>query len=211
MLSTACSLASASSLVEPSDKCATWCWTGGEPPSLAELLGQDSWLWHARVCVFVVGRVTTSRFCGADCSFLLSKNVPVCALWVRGRGKRSAKCWAPHPFGAPPLRGPTPSGPHPSGPTLEGPRKGRKKGRKKKEQQKQRKKETKKNKEKIGQSRSNKEDQSRFGQSLPQPLFAPCARDSFFCWTRTNSVVICGHLGEVRRWTVRDDNGTSDR
>ena len=41
MLSTACSLAFASSLVEPCDKCATWCWTGGEPPSLAELLGQD--------------------------------------------------------------------------------------------------------------------------------------------------------------------------
>ena len=40
MLSTACSLAFASSLVEPSDKCATWCWTGGGPPSLAELLGR---------------------------------------------------------------------------------------------------------------------------------------------------------------------------
>ena len=39
MLSTVCSLAFASSL-ELSDKCATWCWTGGEP-SLAELLGQD--------------------------------------------------------------------------------------------------------------------------------------------------------------------------
>ena len=50
-LSTACSLAFAS-LVEPSDKCATWCWTG-EPPSLAELFGQDP-QWHARAHVFVV-------------------------------------------------------------------------------------------------------------------------------------------------------------
>ena len=31
----------ASSLVEPSGHCTTWCWIGGEPPSLAELLGQD--------------------------------------------------------------------------------------------------------------------------------------------------------------------------
>ena len=41
MLSTACSLSFAASLVEPSDNCVTWCRTGGEPPSLAELLGQD--------------------------------------------------------------------------------------------------------------------------------------------------------------------------
>ena len=42
MLSTACSLSFAASLVEPSDSCVTWCRTGGEPPSLAELLGQGS-------------------------------------------------------------------------------------------------------------------------------------------------------------------------
>ena len=41
MLSTACSLSFAASLVEPSGCCVTWCRTGGEPPSLAELLGQD--------------------------------------------------------------------------------------------------------------------------------------------------------------------------
>ena len=41
MLSTACSLSFAASLVEPSDKCETWCRTGGEPPSLAELLECD--------------------------------------------------------------------------------------------------------------------------------------------------------------------------
>ena len=44
MLSTACSLAFASSLVESSDKCAAWCRTGGEPR-------------HARVRVFVVEQV----------------------------------------------------------------------------------------------------------------------------------------------------------
>ena len=41
MLSTACSLSFAASLVEPSDSCVTWCRTGGDPPSLAELLSQD--------------------------------------------------------------------------------------------------------------------------------------------------------------------------
>ena len=41
MLSTACSFACASSLVEPSDTCATRCWTGGELPSMVEFLGQD--------------------------------------------------------------------------------------------------------------------------------------------------------------------------
>ena len=41
MLSTACSLSFAASLVEPSDKCETWCRTGREPPSLAELLECD--------------------------------------------------------------------------------------------------------------------------------------------------------------------------
>ena len=41
----------ASSLVEPSDKCATWCWTGGKPPSLAELLGQDPVVACARACL----------------------------------------------------------------------------------------------------------------------------------------------------------------
>ena len=41
MLSIACSLSFAASLVEPSDKCETWCRTGGEPPSLAELLECD--------------------------------------------------------------------------------------------------------------------------------------------------------------------------
>ena len=35
----------ASSLGEPSGHCTTWCWMGGGPPSLAELLGQDPrWL-----------------------------------------------------------------------------------------------------------------------------------------------------------------------
>ena len=41
MLSTVCSLSFAASLVEPSDTCETWCWTGGEPPPLADLLEQD--------------------------------------------------------------------------------------------------------------------------------------------------------------------------
>ena len=41
MLSTVCSLSFAASLVEPSDTCETWCWTGGEPPLLADLLEQD--------------------------------------------------------------------------------------------------------------------------------------------------------------------------
>ena len=41
MLSTVCSLSFAASLVEPSDTCASWCWTGGEPPPLADLLEQD--------------------------------------------------------------------------------------------------------------------------------------------------------------------------
>ena len=33
-----------------------------------------------------------------------------------GREQKSAKFWAPHPSGPPPLRAPTPPGPHPSGP-----------------------------------------------------------------------------------------------
>ena len=41
MLSTACSLSFAASLVEPTDSCTTWCQTGGEAPLLAELFGQD--------------------------------------------------------------------------------------------------------------------------------------------------------------------------
>ena len=41
MLSIACSLSFAASLVEPSDSCTTWCRTVGEAPPLAELFGQD--------------------------------------------------------------------------------------------------------------------------------------------------------------------------
>ena len=41
MLSTVYSLSFAASLVAPSDTCEVWCWTGGEPPPLADLLEQD--------------------------------------------------------------------------------------------------------------------------------------------------------------------------
>ena len=41
VLSTVCSLSFAASLVEPSDTCETRCWTGGEPPPLADLLWQN--------------------------------------------------------------------------------------------------------------------------------------------------------------------------
>ena len=39
MLSTVCSSSFAALLVDPSDRCDTWCWTGGEPTSSADLLG----------------------------------------------------------------------------------------------------------------------------------------------------------------------------
>ena len=37
MLSTVCSLSFVASLVEPSDRCETWCWTGGEPPPWSKI------------------------------------------------------------------------------------------------------------------------------------------------------------------------------
>ena len=40
---------------------------------------------------------------------------------VAGKGRKSAKFWAPPPFGAPPFRGPTLRGPTLQGPTLRGP------------------------------------------------------------------------------------------
>ena len=41
MLSVACALAFAASLVEPASTCDSWCWAGGEPPSWADVLGHD--------------------------------------------------------------------------------------------------------------------------------------------------------------------------
>ena len=42
-LATTCAVAFATSLVEPSKWCATWCHTGGMAPGLADLLAQDPW------------------------------------------------------------------------------------------------------------------------------------------------------------------------
>ena len=41
MLSTVCAVSFAASLVEPVGQCDLACWTGGEPPTLSDLLAED--------------------------------------------------------------------------------------------------------------------------------------------------------------------------